>query len=187
MSSFAMSVSSVLSSRPQSVQSKSSPIFHTPAEKVKIPRIGIASQVRRRFISIIETGSMTRYVRFSSGRFSYRTAKSKSRIPMEVDCLSFSRIKVVVSHICIQMEVYLTTQRRIRCPWRYANDSHKYQLSLNIWWRIMQIHINIRRYCHHLVRTHALRLIENVHNNQRHPHRTWDTSDDKPFFRNDNL
>lgn len=45
MSSFAMSVSSVLSSRPQSVQSKGSPIFHTPVEKVKIPGIGIASQV----------------------------------------------------------------------------------------------------------------------------------------------
>lgn len=47
-----MSLNSIASSRPHTAQSKASPIFHTPVEKVKIPGIGIASQLPEGIVEI---------------------------------------------------------------------------------------------------------------------------------------
>lgn len=48
-----MSLNSVASSRPQTAQSKASPIFHTPVEKVKIPGIGVATQLPEGIVEVV--------------------------------------------------------------------------------------------------------------------------------------
>lgn len=73
MPSFATSINSILSTRPQSAQSKSSPMFHTPVNRVKIPGVGIASQVSLQSIGWLIQEDLHFFFQFTDNGWSSRS------------------------------------------------------------------------------------------------------------------